>query len=95
MIWHWLREALFWMLKLIIPPLPEEVPPPEIDQNEPCPGCGHRSGRLSIVAKSQRLYVQHDCNICAAQWWSKPVIASFAEPTASSTVKLEAPTPKE
>ena len=95
MIWLWIRDALFWVLKLIIPPLPEEIVP-KIEKDAVCPGCGHQNGRLSIVSKNGQLYVQHDCNVCRAQWWEKPVIASFAEPSTSSTVKMEAPTtPKE
>jgi hypothetical protein len=93
MIWLWIRNALFAILKLFIPPLPEELPPPEIDANAPCPGCGHRNGQLSIVQRNGKLFVQHDCKVCRAQWWEKPVIASYAEPTTSSTVKLQAPAP--
>jgi len=75
MIWVWLRTALEFILKLIIPP-PREPIIPQLDPNEVCPGCGHRNGRITSVAVSGQMYVRHDCNTCKANWYVEPVLKS-------------------
>jgi hypothetical protein len=93
MIWIWICDAVIWLLKLIIPPPPKPVIP-QIDQNAPCPSCGHCEGELSAVERDSKMMVQHRCLVCKAKWWENPVLKSF-EPTASTSaaVKMEAPAP--
>lgn len=73
MIFVWLRKALFFILRLVIPP-PEEPTIPKIDVNAPCPSCGHRDGEISAVSVSGAApQVQHKCKVCGARWFENPI----------------------
>jgi hypothetical protein len=91
MIFIWIREAFFWLLRLVIPP-PEYKKVRTIDPNVACPNCGHGQGKLTAVIKDQKMQCQHDCLICKAQWWEDPVLQSY-EPIAASSaaIKVDAP----
>ena len=67
MIIIWLKAALLFAIKLILPPPPQAVFP-VIDRDEQCPACGHRNGGIECVAEQNRTVVQHTCNECGAQW---------------------------
>ncbi len=45
---------------------------PLIDENAPCPACGHRNGTLRFNALL-RLIV-HTCAVCQASWGEKTVV---------------------
>lgn len=74
MIFTWLKSAVFFLLRLVIPPpLAPEIP--KLDVDAPCPSCGHRSGSLTAVQQSDgKLQVRHDCRICKAKWFEDPVL---------------------
>lgn len=42
------------------------------NQNEKCPACGHRTGRIEFESKSARLW--HHCLICRARWSESPIL---------------------
>lgn len=49
-----------------------------VDLNSKCPACGHRSGKLRLVAvlangKPEEA-IQHTCQICGAQWHEPTVL---------------------
>lgn len=69
----WLRLALVWCLKLIIPP-PQEPVIPKIDPNAPCPSCGNRQGSIVAVDVNGQKLVRHNCTICKARWHESPVL---------------------
>lgn len=92
MIFIWAKNLLIFILRMFIPPQP--LPQiPEIDENAPCPGCGHCNGRLTSVQKDNKLLVQHDCQVCRAQWWELPVLRETS--TTGSTVTVAAKPAKE
>ena len=93
MIFVWIRAALFFILRLFIPPLPEPAIP-QLDINAPCPSCGHREGALTAVQKPDgSLHVRHDCKICKAKWFEQPVLRAHA--ASSATVLMTAGPAKE
>lgn len=44
----------------------------KVNQNEQCPACGHRTGRIEFESKSARLW--HHCLICRARWSESPIL---------------------
>lgn len=75
MIWTWLKQAILFLLKLVVPP---PLPPPQvpkIDVNAPCPACGNCSGRIQVIKlKNNEMMVRHDCKLCNAAWHERPIL---------------------
>lgn len=46
MIWLYLRAALFFLLRLVVPPPALPTAAPKIDINARCPVCGHCDGEI-------------------------------------------------
>lgn len=93
MIWIWINAVVVFLKNLIIPPMPPATLP-VLDENQQCPACGARNGKLTAGVVGGKLVVQHDCKVCKAYWRELPVLK---EPIAasSSTVKVNAPQLKE
>ena len=82
MIFHWLRLALYFIGRLIIPP--PRIEDPQIDPDEKCPACGARSNQIKYVIVTSKKgkageaafregRIQLDCRICGATRWKKPL----------------------
>lgn len=45
------------------------------DENDVCPCCGHRRGKLkSVLTDKNEAMLQHECLVCFAKWNEAPVI---------------------
>lgn len=74
MIVMWIRAALLFLLRLVIPPPPDENAVRTIDPNAPCPSCGHRDGKIQAVDIKGKPQVQHTCKVCDAKFYEDPVL---------------------
>jgi hypothetical protein len=62
------------------------IPPPpgsdrRVDENERCPGCGHRNGairfeRIDHGSGKRVAMILHHCKDCQAEWSEEPVAAA-------------------
>ena len=74
MLWIWLRFALVWMLRMLVPPPIPARPLPQIDVNAPCPACGHRKGKITCVEADGHPTIRHECDVCGARFHEQPVL---------------------
>jgi hypothetical protein len=75
MIWLSLRDALLWLVFMLIPPPAKLRAIPSIDPNAVCPACGHRQGQIRAVLNGAATVVQHQCTICQCRWYEKPILS--------------------
>lgn len=75
MIWIWINSVIVFLLKLLIPPVIETVVP-TINPNTPCPGCGHRQGKITAVQNQLEVVIRHDCAVCKAIWYENTIVSS-------------------
>jgi hypothetical protein len=54
----------------------------KINQNEQCPVCGHRQGRIEFFSDDQLIH--HYCLICRYEWGEQP-ITELPKPDAITT----------
>ena len=73
MIYLWLKAALSFLAKMIIPPPAKPPVFGVVSPNEQCPACGHRGGKLKCVTEGAQTFVQHLCDQCNARWNSATV----------------------
>jgi transcription elongation factor Elf1 len=71
----WLRAALIFLVKLIIP---EPTRRTRIDSTAPCPACGSRAGVIETVQAGTKIVVQHNCSTCKCYWYEEPISADVA-----------------
>ena len=78
MIWVWLRQAIYFLGVLLIPPPKPSLPLYQpIDPNAPCPACGHRNGKIRCVLPSPEQpdpTIMHQCSVCGARFFEKTVV---------------------
>jgi hypothetical protein len=83
MIWLLFALCLFVVVALAGFVIPSKRPmSPRRNPNQPCPACGHTSGKLRCIADPSnrgKVLMQHICSICGARWAEKPVL-SDAQP---------------
>jgi hypothetical protein len=80
MIFHWLKQFLRTLARLIIPPTPLALA--RIEVNARCPVCAYRRGRLRTVevdaSKTDKplnaTLCQHTCLVCGARWFEPPIV---------------------
>jgi hypothetical protein len=75
MIWLYLKHALLWMVRMLVPPPANQRAIPSIDPNAVCPACGHRQGKIRAVLASDRTVIQHECGVCLCKWYEKPILS--------------------
>jgi len=87
MIWIWLGRAVFWVLRLFLPPgiLPDPHKRPTVEWKRPCPACGTsgtvtvehvvvstKPGKMDAVRKPLMLFT---CSHCRGFWHTQPLYA--------------------
>lgn len=82
MLITWLRIALLFLLRLIVPAPPRRT---HIDSSAPCPACGSRKGSIETVQAGQNnVVVQHTCATCKCHWYEEPIRTDVAIRAASA-----------
>jgi formate dehydrogenase maturation protein FdhE len=72
-IWTWLKLALIFVGRLLIPG-PAHPVFPKIDPCAMCPSCGHTDGVIRAHDEQGKPLVQHTCKVCLAKWYELPVL---------------------
>ncbi len=71
MIFYWMRRAWLFVAWLFTPPTERDVV--RMDPDAPCPVCAARSGKLLCVLNGNDVVAMHECAVCLARWFEKPV----------------------
>ena len=84
MLITWLRIALLFLLRLIVPAPPRRT---RIDSSAPCPACGSRKGSIETVQAGQNnVVVQHTCATCKCHWCEQPIRSDVAIRAGNSVI---------
>ncbi len=88
MIFYWFAKMMRDVVWLFRIPSPRDVA--KIEPDSKCPVCGAESGTIQcvltletignnesrdITSKPKEIVVKHECKVCGARWFEKPVIA--------------------